>query len=238
MGLEQKNMVVAGGSSGIGLALVKQLVAAGSKVFVISRNAGTELPEGVTHIPYDFTVGDNSFTSQLPDEIHGLVYSVGTINLKPFQRLSREDFLNDFTLNVLGAVTLVQQSLRALKNAEMASVVLFSTVAARTGMSYHTSIAASKGAIESLAVSLAAEFVSSKIRVNVIAPSLTNTPLAQHLLNTEEKQEASAKRHPLGKYGQPDDMANAAKFLLSDESSWITGQIIGIDGGLSSLKPL
>ncbi|MEX8548475.1 MAG: SDR family NAD(P)-dependent oxidoreductase [Mucilaginibacter sp.] len=238
MGFEQKNMVVAGGSSGIGLALVKQLVAAGAKVFVVSRNAGTELPEGVTHIPHDFTTADTAFAGQLPDKIHGLVYSVGSINLKPFQRLQREDFLNDFTLNVLGAVTLVQQSLRALKNAEMASVVLFSTVAARTGMSYHTSIAASKGAIESLAVSLAAEFVSSKIRVNAIAPSLTNTPLAQHLLNTEEKQEASAKRHPLGKYGQPDDMANAARFLLSDESSWITGQIIGIDGGLSSLKPL
>ncbi len=238
MGLEQKNMVVAGGSSGIGLALVKQLVAAGAKVFVVSRNAGTELPEGVTHIPHDFTNADTAFASQLPEKIHGLVYSVGSINLKPFQRLQREDFLNDFTLNVLGAVTLVQQSLQALKNAEMASVVLFSTVAARTGMSYHTSIAASKGAVESLAVSLAAEFVSSKIRVNAIAPSLTNTPLAQHLLNTEEKQEASAKRHPLGKYGQPDDMANAARFLLSDESSWITGQIIGIDGGLSSLKPL
>lgn len=238
MDFEQKNMVVAGGSSGIGLALVKQLAAAGAKVFVVSRNAGTELPENVTHIAYDFTADDNSFAAQLPDQIHGLVYSVGSINLKPFQRLQREDFLNDFTLNVLGAVTLIQQSLRALKNAEQASVVLFSTVAAQTGMSYHTSIAASKGAIESLAVSLAAEFVSSKIRVNVIAPSLTNTPLAQHLLNTEEKQEASAKRHPLGKYGQPDDMANAAKFLLSDESSWITGQIIHIDGGMSSLKPL
>ncbi len=238
MSLEQKNVVVAGGSSGIGLALVKQLVASGSQVFVISRNAGTELPEGVTHIPYDFTADDNSFAAQLPDKIHGLVYSVGSINLKPFQRLQHEDFLNDFKLNVLGAVTLIQQSLRALKNAEQASVVLFSTVAAQTGMNYHTSIAASKGAIESLAVSLAAEFVTSKIRVNVIAPSLTNTPLAQHLLNTEEKQEASAKRHPLGKYGQPDDMANAAKFLLSDESSWITGQIIHIDGGMSSLKPL
>ena len=238
MGFEQKNMVVAGGSSGIGLALVKQLAASGSNVFVISRNAGTELPEGVTHIEHDFTSGSTDFFAQLPDKIHGLVYSVGSINLKPFQRLQREDFLNDFTLNVLGAVTLIQQSLKALKNAEMASVVLFSTVAARTGMSYHTSIAASKGAIESLAVSLAAEFVTSKIRVNVIAPSLTNTPLAQHLLNTEEKQEASAKRHPLGQYGQPDDMANAARFLLSDESSWITGQIIGIDGGLSSLKPL
>jgi 3-oxoacyl-[acyl-carrier protein] reductase len=238
MSLEQKVIVVAGGSSGIGLALVKQLVAASSKVYVISRNAGIDLPEAVTHIPHDFTANDTDFAAQLPDKIDGLVYSVGSINLKPFQRLQREDFLNDFTLNVLGAVSLIQASLKALKVAENASVVLFSTVAARTGMSYHTSIAASKGAIESLAVSLAAEFVTSKIRVNVIAPSLTNTPLAQHLLNTPEKQEASAKRHPLGKFGQPDDMASAAKFLLSEESSWITGQIINIDGGLSSLKPL
>jgi 3-oxoacyl-[acyl-carrier protein] reductase len=238
MSFEQKNIIVAGGSSGIGLALVKQLVATGAKVYVVSRNAGTELPENVTHIPHDFISEDNSFAAQLPDKIDGLVYSVGSINLKPFQRLNREDFLKDFTLNVLGAVTLVQAGLKGLKAAENASVVLFSTVAAQTGMSYHTSIAASKGAIESLAVSLAAEFVSSKIRVNVIAPSLTNTPLAQHLLNTAEKQEASAKRHPLGKFGQPDDMASAAKFLLSDESSWITGQILNIDGGLSSLKPL
>lgn len=238
MGFEQKTIVVAGGSSGIGLALVKQLVTAGAKVFVISRNAGTALPEGVTHIPHDFVSADTGFAAQLPEKIHGLVYSVGSINLKPFQRLNREDYIQDFTLNVLGAVTLIQQALKALKNAEQASVVLFSTVAARTGMSYHTSIAASKGAIESLAVSLAAEFVTSQVRVNVIAPSLTNTPLAQHLLNTEEKQEAAGKRHPLGKFGQPDDMASAARFLLSDDSSWITGQIISIDGGLSSLKPL
>lgn len=238
MGFEQKNIVVAGGSSGIGLALVKQLVVEGAKVFVISRNAGTDLPGNVTHIAHDFTSDDTDFGAELPEQVHGLVYSVGSINLKPFQRLTREDFLNDFKLNVLGAVTLVQTALKNLKAAENASVVLFSTVAARTGMSYHTSIAASKGAVESFALSLAAEFVSSKIRVNVIAPSLTNTPLAQHLLNTEEKQQASAKRHPLGKYGQPGDMASAAKFLLSDESSWTTGQILNIDGGLSSLKPL
>jgi 3-oxoacyl-[acyl-carrier protein] reductase len=238
MSLEQKVIVVAGGSSGIGLALVKQLIAAGAKVYVISRNAGTDLPEGVTHIAHDFTANDTSFATQLPDKIDGLVYSVGSINLKPFQRLQREDFLNDITLNVLGAVSLIQSSLKALKAAENASVVLFSTVAARTGMSYHASVSVSKGAVESLAVSLAAEFASSKIRVNVIAPSLTNTPLAQYLLNSEEKREAMSKRHPLGKFGQPEDMANAAKFLLSDESSWITGQILNIDGGLSSLKPL
>ena len=238
MSFEQKNIVVAGGSSGIGLALVKQLIAAEANVFVISRNAGTELPAEVIHIAHDFTTDNIDFAAQLPDKIHGLIYSVGSINLKPFQRLQAEDYLNDFKLNVLGAVSLIQTSLKALKAAENASVVLFSTVAARTGMSYHASVSVSKGAVESLAVSLAAEFAPSNIRVNVIAPSLTNTPLAQYLLNTEEKREAMAKRHPLGKFGQPNDMASAAKFLLSEESSWITGQIINIDGGLSSLKPL
>lgn len=238
MSFDQKNIVVAGGSSGIGLALVKKLVAEGAKVYVISRNPGNELPENVTHITYDVTSASIDFAAQLPEQIHGFVYSVGSINLKPIQRITREDFLNDFTLNVLGAVTLIQQSLKALKAAENASIVLFSTVAARTGMGFHTSIAASKGAIEGFALSLAAELVSSKIRVNVIAPSLTNTPLAQHLLNTDEKQEAANKRHPLGKFGQPEDMAAAAKFLLSGESSWITGQVIGIDGGLSVLRPL
>lgn len=238
MKFEQKNIVVAGGTSGIGLALVKQLIAEGANVFIISRNAGIDLPENVTHISHDFTSEDTAFADKLPEKIDGLVYSVGSINLKPFQRLQREDYLNDFKLNVLGAISLIQASLKALKSAENASIVLFSTIAARTGMSYHATVAASKGAVESLAVSLAAEFASSKIRVNVIAPSLTNTPLAQYLLNSEEKREAMAKRHPLGKFGQPEDMANAAKFLLSDESLWITGQIIHIDGGLSTLKPL
>ncbi|MGI4727851.1 MAG: SDR family NAD(P)-dependent oxidoreductase [Janthinobacterium lividum] len=238
MSFADKNIVVAGGTSGIGLALVKQLTAAGAKVFVISRNAGTSLPENITHIPHDFMLDDTSFASQLPEKIDGLVYSVGSINLKPFQRLQREDYLNDFKLNVLGAISLIQASLKSLKAAENTSVVLFSTVAARTGMSYHASVSVSKGAVESLAVSLAAEFASSKIRVNVIAPSLTNTPLAQYLLNSEEKREAMSKRHPLGKFGQPDDMASAAKFLLSEESSWITGQVLNIDGGLSTLKPL
>ncbi len=238
MDFADKNIVIAGGTSGIGLALVKQLTTAGANVFVISRNAEKDLPENVTHILHDFTADDTEFAAQLPEKIDGLVYSVGSINLKPFTRLQREDYLNDFKLNVLGAISLIQASLKGLKAAENSSVVLFSTVAARTGMSYHASVSVSKGAVESLAVSLAAEFASSKIRVNVIAPSLTNTPLAQYLLNSDEKREAMSKRHPLGKFGQPEDMANAAKFLLSEESSWITGQILNIDGGLSTLKPV
>ena len=165
-----------------------------------------------------------------------MVYWPGSINLKPFNRLTANDFLNDYNQNVLGAVNIIQKLLPNLKRVNNASIILFSTVAAKIGMPYHASIAAAKGAIEGLAKSLAAEFASAKIRVNVIAPSLTDTPLATVLLNTEEKREASAKRHPLQRIGNPDEMAKLVSFLLSDDSSWITGQIIGVDGGLSSIK--
>ena len=123
-----------------------------------------------------------------------------------------------------------------MKRADGASVVLFSTVAVQTGMGFHSSIAASKGAIEGLTRSLAAEFAMQKIRVNCIAPSLTDTPLAKQLLATDEKKEASNRRHPMGRYGTSQDVANAALFLLGEESSWVTGQVLGIDGGMGSLK--
>jgi len=125
-----------------------------------------------------------------------------------------------------------------MKKAGNASVVLFSTVAVQTGMPYHSSISAAKGAIEGLTRSLAAEYASSGIRFNAIAPSLTDTDLASRLLNTPEKQEASAKRHPLGRFGTADDIAQAAFFLLSENSTWISGQILGVDGGMGSLRML
>ena len=136
----------------------------------------------------------------------------------------------------MGAVSLVQKLLPNLKRAGGASIVLFSTVAAKLGMPFHTSVAASKAAVEGLAKSLAAELASSKIRVNVIAPSLTDTPLAANLLNTAEKKEAAGKRHPLQRVGTAEEMAQLVSFLLSDNSSWITGQVIGVDGGMGSLK--
>jgi NAD(P)-dependent dehydrogenase (short-subunit alcohol dehydrogenase family) len=167
--------------------------------------------------------------------LDGLVYLPGSITLKPFNRLSAEDFLNDFQVNCLGAVAAIQSALPALKAAPSASIVLFSTIAVAQGLSFHASIAAAKGAVEGLARSLAAE-LAPKIRVNGIAPSLTDTPLAGTLLNTDAKKEASAKRHPLQLVGEPDDVAQMVSFLLSDASKFLTGQILRPDGGLSSVR--
>ncbi len=236
MTLQGKNILVAGGSSGIGLSTVRLLHEQGANVYVVSRTAHEQWPAEVHHLSMDITDPATSLNGFLPEVLHGLVYSVGSINLKPFHRLTTDDFLQDYQLNVLGAVSLIQQSLKSLKEAKGASIVLISSVAAKVGLPFHASIASAKAAVEGLGVSLAAEWVAQKIRVNTIAPSLTDTRLAQSLLNTTEKQEASAKRHPMGRVGQPEDIGNLITFLLSDQSSWITGQVIGVDGGLGHLK--
>lgn len=231
-----KNIVVIGAGKGIGLSIVKQAIKK-YKVFAVSRNETEELSSLTSDfIQLDSTQENLDALDALPEAIHGLVYCPGSINLKPFNRLSPKDFLNDYTQNVLGAVQTIQKLLPNLKKANGASIVLFSTVAVKLGMPFHASIAASKGAIEGLAKSLAAEFAGAQIRVNVIAPSLTNTPLAGPLLNSEEKIVAAGKRHPLLRVGESEDMANISLFLLGEESSWITGQIIGVDGGLGSTK--
>lgn len=230
-GLSGKNIVIIGASSGIGAEVAKRLNEAGAKTITASRNTGADLL-------WDATQTDNDLSPVLPEQLDGLVYCPGSINLKPFARLSDEDFLNDFQLNVLGAIRAIRQAIPALKRSGKASVVLFSTVAAGQGMNFHASVATSKRALEGLALSLAAEFAGSNIRFNVIAPSLTDTPLAASLLSSPEKQEASAKRHPLGRIGTTGDMAGATLFLLSEDSAWMTGQILAVDGGLSSIKSL
>lgn len=230
-----KSILIVGASSGIGYDLAQKLVTANAKVISASRNAPANL--SIPHLSFD-VVADNGNALAEISQLDGLAYCVGSINLKPFSRLSQDDFMKDFQLNVLGAVKTIQQVLPALKKSETSSIVLFSTVAASVGMSFHASIAAAKGAVEGLAKSLAAEFAANKIRVNVIAPSLTDTPLAKNLLSSPEKREASAKRHPIARVGTTHDLASAAMFLLSDEASWISGQVIGVDGGMSGLRPL
>lgn len=231
-----KNIIVVGAGKGIGLATVKSLMNE-NNVIAISRHVTDELNSlNLSTIEFDTTTSNYDELNSLPDEIHGLVYCPGSINLKPFHRLSEDDFMNDFQQNVIGAVKMIQQVLPALKKANGASVVLYSTVASKLGMPFHASVAASKSAIEGLAKSLAAELALANIRVNVIAPSLTDTPLAQGLLNTPEKKEASVKRHPLQRIGIPEEIASLTSFLLSDHSSWITGQVIGQDGGMGSVK--
>ncbi len=226
-----KQFLVVGGTSGIGLALVRALVAQGHGVHVWARTP--------THIDGAQVVANDAVASlnvnSLPEQLDGFVYCPGSINLKPFHRLSADDFAHDWQVNVMGAVNCLQAVLPKLKKAEQASVVLFSTVAVGVGMPFHASIASAKGAVEGLTRSLAAEW-APKIRVNAVAPSLTKTPLAEKLLATEEKVEAAAKRHPLQQVGSPEDIAAMATFLLSDESRWITGQVFHVDGGLSSVK--
>ncbi|MCY7351908.1 MAG: SDR family oxidoreductase [Cytophagaceae bacterium] len=235
MSFQGKNYLVVGASSGIGREVAQRLIDQGASVYSASR----QQPEGLTiarHFTFEALTPDTSTFAELPDVLHGLVYCPGTINLKPFNRLSLDEFRNDFQINVVGAVAVLQACLNPLKKAEGASVVLFSTVAAKVGMSFHSSVSASKGAIEGLAKSLAAEWAPSQIRVNAVAPSLTDTPMGHFLVNTPEKVDSSNKRHPLGRYGQPADIAAMSTFLLSDDAGWITGQIFGVDGGMGNLK--
>ncbi len=228
-----KNFAVVGGTSGIGKATALDLAKAGNNVFVYARNPASDLQhENITFHSLDVT--SEELAMNLPDELHGLVYAPGSINLKPFHRLKQKDFESDYTINVLGAVRVIQHALEALKQGN-GSVVLFSTVAAKTGMPFHASIAAAKSAIEGLAKSLAAEY-APVLRFNVIAPSLTDTPLAERLLNNEQKRSAANERHPLKKVGSPSDLAALAVFLLSDQAQFMTGQVIGVEGGIGSLK--
>jgi len=240
MDFKDKKILVVGGSSGIGLETVRRLVGDGADVWVASRTESEELANlGTSHISVD-AENENmaDLKENLPDTLNGFVYCPGTITLKPFASLSTEDFRRDLEVNLLGAIRTLQAALPALRKSRGASVVFFSTVAAQAGMSYHASVAAAKSAVEGLGLSLAAELASAKIRVNVVAPSLTDTRLAGQILSTDQKREAASRRHPLGRFGKPGDIAAIVTFLLSDEADWMTGQIIGVDGGLSSLRPL
>ncbi len=223
-----KNAVIVGATSGIGKATSQLLYSQEWNIISISRSA-----EQTNGISWDVTT-DLPDLSHIPDEIHALVYCPGTINLKPFKRLTPIDFRTDFDVNVLGAVRIIQ-ALESRLKAGNAAVVMFSTVAVAQGMPFHASVAASKGAVEGLCRSLAAECAPA-IRFNCIAPSLTDTPLADKLLNSEVKREASAQRHPLKAIGKPEEVAAMVALLVSDGGRFITGQTFGIDGGLSTIR--
>ncbi|MCH2032825.1 MAG: SDR family oxidoreductase [Tenacibaculum sp.] len=224
-----KTILVVGGSRGIGKAIVEELKE-NHIIINFSRSEGVSHPNVANHT-IDATSSD---LPELGDEINGLVYCPGSINLKPINRLSLDDFRSDFEINVIGAVRIIQHYIKQLRNSN-SSVVLFSTVATKLGMPFHASVAASKSAVEGLTKSLAGEF-ATKVRFNCIAPTVTDTSLAEKLLRNDKQKENMENRHPLKKYLQAEEVASLASYLLSDKSKAISGQVFPIDAGIVSLK--
>ena len=227
-----KHIAIIGGTSGIGRATIDHLKSKGYILHVACRSPERLADSGISAQVFEANAPGSLVW---PEKLDGLVYFPGTIQLKPFHRLTAEDFQKDFQVNLLGAVAALQSALPALKASGNASVILFSTVAVSQGMPMHASIASAKGAVEGLTRSLAAEW-APVIRVNAIAPSLTDTPLAAALLNSDLKKEAAAKRHPLQRIGSSAEFSEIVEFLLSDAARFMSGQIIHVDGGLSSIK--
>jgi NAD(P)-dependent dehydrogenase (short-subunit alcohol dehydrogenase family) len=235
--------IIIGGTHGIGAALARRFRAVGDEVHLIARDAAKLVPLA-TELNATYAVADVQDRDLLEaailaagPSIDGLCYAAGTINLKPFARLTDADAFKDFEINALGAFRAVQIALPQLKASpqKTASVLLFSTIAVQQGFAAHASVAMAKGAVEGLTRSLAAE-LAPKIRVNAIAPSLTKTPLASFLTQSEPTAQAIAGLHPLQRLGEADDIAAMAALLLSPDSGWITGQVIGVDGGRSTLR--
>jgi 3-oxoacyl-[acyl-carrier protein] reductase len=226
-----KNIVLIGGSYGIGLAIA-ELMQNECQLYILARTAPQTTVQA-TYIPFNAHT-DELPLEQLPATIDGFVYCPGSINLRPFRGLKMENFEQDMQINFFQMVRCLQAIMPKLTSSTSASVVLFSSVAASMGMPFHSSIAAAKAAVEGFAKAIAAEY-APQLRVNVIAPSLTHTPLADKFLNSELKQEKANERHPLKRFGQAHDMAQMAVFLLGDKSSWMSGQVMHLDGGMSTL---
>ena len=228
-----KIILMIGGSYGIGLPLVK-ILNKEFNVHVACRTNDQLQSENVNFIKFD-ALNDEFDNSLIPDEIHGFVYLPGSINLRPFKGLSVEAFKQDLEINLISLIKVLKTVMPKLVAADNSSIVLMSTVAVQRGMPFHSSVSASKGAIEGLTKSLAAEY-APKIRVNAVAPSIVDTPLANRFLNNDLKIEKSAQKHPMKRVGNSNDIAEIINFLLSEKSSWMTGQIIGVDGGTSTLS--
>ncbi len=225
-----KNILIIGGSSGIGKAAAEKLAKDNKVIATYNENPITN-PDISS---FQFNVLEDHISFSLPDELDGLVYCPGNISLKPFSRFSEDDFRKDYELQVLGAVKIIQYALPQLKKSASASIILFSSIAAQKGFGFHSLISTHKAALEGLTLALSAEF-APKVRVNCIAPSLTQTPLSSGILNTEEKIQKFRDSNPMKRLGQPDDIAHAIEYLLSDKASWVTGQVFHIDGGASTL---
>ena len=225
-----RHILIIGGTKGIGKAIIDLLIEE-NKITCMSRNVSDYNHVNYNHIQLDATL-DN-----FPDleKIDSLVYCPGSINLKPISTLSIEDFRNDFELNVIGAVKSIKKYLPLLKKGENPSILLFSTVATKLGMPYHASVSASKSAIDGIVKTLAAE-LAPKIRINAIAPTITNTELASKILRNEKVLENMIERHPLKKILSANEVAKMAKFLISEDGSSISGQIINMDAGIVSFK--
>lgn len=229
-----EEILVIGGSSGVGKQLVNDLLQQGNKVIAtFYKHEITLRHENLTSFYYD--VKNDSQELEQISSLKALIYCPGSIDLKPFNRFNEDELMEDLRLNVLGAHRVIKNVIGHLKKASNPSITLFSTVAATIGFPYHSKIGISKGAVEGFAKSLAAELAPT-VRVNVIAPSLFDSPLSSSLLSNEKKVEMNAKRHPLGRVGDCKDISNLVQFIISDKASWITGQVIKVDGGLSSIK--
>lgn len=225
-----KTVIIIGGSKGIGKATVDLLINT-HKVINLSRTAPETTHQNLTHYNCDV------LHDELPEieSADALIYCPGSINLKPISRLSIDDFKSDFEINVLGAVKAIQKYLKILSQSDNASIVLFSTVASKLGMPFHASIATAKSGVEGLVKSLGAE-LAPKVRINAIAPTVTNTELASKLLRNDRMIENIIERHPLKKYLQPDEVAQMANYLISDHATSISGQIFNLDCGIVSFK--
>ncbi len=225
-----ETIIIVGGSKGIGKAIAQKLLPT-HNIINISRTAPDFSHDNLTHHDCDILKDD------LPEieSADGLVYCPGSINLKPIARLSLDDFREDFEINVLGAVKSIQKYLDILKKGDKPSIVLFSTVAAKLGMPYHASVAASKSAVEGLVKSLGAEMATT-LRINAIAPTVTDTDLASKLLRNEKMIENITERHPLKKFLKPEEVADMAEFLLSEKAMSISGQVFELDCGIVTFK--